>query len=84
MVACRASPVTARGHTFSLSTSGEKAGYPVSFIPTKFPVTMVADTHEYQVFDASAFGDAMFAHGHRVKEDAEPAVAAPKPAKRAK
>lgn len=61
-----------------------KRGYPVSFIPTKFPVTMVADTHEYQVFDASAFGDAMFAHGHHVKEDAEPAVAAPKPAKRAK
>ncbi|WP_405134021.1 hypothetical protein [Nocardia sp. NBC_01388] len=56
----------------------------MSFIPTKFPVTMVADTHEYQVFDASAFGDAMFAHGHHVKEDAEPAVAAPKPAKRAK
>ncbi len=58
-----------------------KRGYPVSFIPTQFPVTMTDGTHEYQVFDASAFGDAMFGLGHRVKEDVKQAVAATKPAK---
>ncbi|MFD6452977.1 hypothetical protein ACFWF3_19535 [Nocardia sp. NPDC060220] len=53
----------------------------MSFIPTQFPVTMTDGTHEYQVFDASAFGDAMFGLGHRVKEDVKQAVAAAKPAK---
>ncbi|MEV6773918.1 hypothetical protein AB0N05_35310 [Nocardia sp. NPDC051030] len=52
----------------------------MSFIPTQFPVTMTDGTHEYQVFDVSAFGDAMFGLGHRVKED----VAKAAPAKRAK
>ncbi|WP_157106408.1 hypothetical protein [Nocardia alba] len=53
----------------------------MSIIPTQFPVTMTDGTHEYQVFDASAFGDAKFGLGHRVKEDAAQAVAATKPAK---
>ncbi|MFD6106458.1 hypothetical protein ACFWFQ_27775 [Nocardia salmonicida] len=53
----------------------------MSFIPTQFPVTMTDGTHEYQVFDASAFGDAMFGLGHRVAEDVKQAVAATKPAK---
>lgn len=57
-----------------------KRGNPVSFIPTQFPVTMTDGTHEYQVFDASAFGDAKFGLGHRVKEDVVPAA----PTKRAK
>ncbi|MEC3955818.1 hypothetical protein VMT65_22485 [Nocardia sp. CDC153] len=54
----------------------------MSFIPTKYPVTMTDGIREYQVHDASAFGDAMFAHGHHVKEDVQPVEA--KPAKRGK
>lgn len=51
----------------------------MSFIPSQFPVTMTDGSHEYQVFDASAFGDAMFGLGHRIKEDPELTIVEAKP-----
>jgi hypothetical protein len=44
----------------------------MSAIPSEYPVTMSDGVREYQVFDASAYHDAVFAHGHRrVEETAE-------------
>ncbi|GAB4582302.1 hypothetical protein [Nocardia sp. IFM 10818] len=37
----------------------------MSVIPTEFPVTMTDGENEYLVHDATAYVNAVFAHGHR-------------------
>lgn len=35
-------------------------------IPTEYPITLTDGTNEYEVFDATAFVNAVFARGHEV------------------
>lgn len=51
-------------------------------IPSKFPVTMIADDgHEYEVHTPAAYVTAVFSQGHRPKAAApRPAAPTPEPA----
>lgn len=42
----------------------------MSAIPTQYPVTMTDGTTDYEVFDASAYVNAVFSLGHQEKAEA--------------
>lgn len=48
-----------------MTRTGENRQVIMSAIPTTFPVTLTDGEAEYQVFDATAYVNAVFSQGHR-------------------
>ncbi|MFX0581186.1 hypothetical protein [Nocardia nepalensis] len=44
----------------------------VSAIPTQYPVTLTDGEHDYPVFNASEYVNAVYKLGHALKEQPEP------------